>query len=64
MILSQEKFKQLEADNAALRQRLARLVEAAESIADYSTPFEGYLDGDDLKELKQAIADVKEVIST
>jgi len=29
MILSQEKIKQLQADNAALRERLARLVKAA-----------------------------------
>ena len=58
-----DEINKLKADNAALRKRLARLVrlvKAAEDVANYSAPFEGYLDRDDLKKLKQAIAAAKE----
>lgn len=43
------------ADYEALEAKLARLVDAAELVADYSTPLDGYLDDIDLKELKAAI---------
>ena len=55
-----DEINKLKADNAALRKRLARLVKAAEDVANYSALFEGYLYRGDLKKLKQAIAAAKE----